>query len=124
MALATAADVVKALRRNLTADEEEQVESLLDEASDLVLGHLRCPPALPTPSPIVRVVASMVAAVLDRPATQPANANSLTAGPFGVQYTEGSTSNGPWLTAALKTRLAPYRCSVVSVPLVSERYES
>jgi hypothetical protein len=125
MALATAADVVKALRRDLTSEEDEFVDSQLDEASDLVIGYLRCA-TLPTPTPdaVVRVVAAMVAAVFDRPSTLP-NADSVNAGPYGWKFTEGSTSNGPWLTAALKMRLAPYRCGgMVSMPLVSERYES
>lgn len=121
MALATPADVVKILKRPLTEDEEQDVDSQLDEASDLVLGYLRCPPETPTPEAIVRVVAAMVVAVITRPPSQPANANQLTAGPYGMQFTEGSTSGGPWLTAALKMRLAPYRCSMQSVPLVSER---
>lgn len=123
MALATLEDVVKALRRDLTSQEEEGVDSLLDEASDLVLGYLRCPPPTPTPEAIVRVVASMVAAVL-RPSNVPENAESLTAGEYSMKLAEGSTSKSPWLTAALKMRLRPFRCSVVSVPLVSERFES
>ncbi|MFG1794136.1 hypothetical protein [Nocardia sp. NPDC049149] len=126
MALATAEDVVKALRRDLTGEEEEDLESLLDAASDLVLGHLYPKvPATPTPDGIVRVVADMVAAVLDRPKHQPQNADQLTAGEYGWKFTEGSTSGGPWLTAALKMRLRPFKgSSVVSVPLVSERFES
>lgn len=126
MALATQADVEAILGRPLTEAEADLVSSQLDEASDLVLGYLRCLTlADPTPEAIVRVVAAMVAAVITRPTTQPANADQLTAGPYSMRYTEGSTSGGPWLTAALKMRLAPYRCgSVVSVPLVSERYES
>jgi hypothetical protein len=122
--LATQADVEAILGRELTADEEALVSSQLDEASDLVLGYLRCPPATPTPSAIVRVVAAMVAAVITRPASTPANTESLTAGQYSQRFTEGSTSGGPWLTAVLKMRLRPYRCSMVSMPLVSERFES
>lgn len=124
MALATPEDVETALGRPLTPEEQEAVENQLEEASDLVLGYLKCPPAVPTPSAISRAVAAMVAAVINRPATQPANASQVTAGPYGMSYTEGSTSGGPWLTGALKMRLAPYRCSMVSVPLVSDRYSS
>jgi hypothetical protein len=126
VALATQADVEAILGRELTEQEAALVVSQLDEASDLVLGYLRCLTlATPTPDTVVRVVAAMVAAVITRPATQPANADQLTAGPYSMRYTEGSTSGGPWLTAALKMRLAPYRCgSMVSVPLVSERFES
>lgn len=122
MALATQADVVKALRRVLTTEEAEHVDDQLDEASDLVLGYLKCPPVAPTPDAIVRVVAAMVAALLNRPKTTPVNADQITAGEYGWKFTEGSTSDGPWLTSAQKMRLAPYRCSAVSVPLVSDRY--
>ncbi|WP_029925489.1 hypothetical protein [Nocardia otitidiscaviarum] len=124
MALATQADVETILGRPLTTEEAALVASQLDEASDLVLGYLKCPPATPTPDAVVRVVAAMVAAVITRPAHTPLNADQVNAGPYGWRFTEGSTAGGPWLTAALKMRLAPYRCSVASVPLVSERYES
>jgi hypothetical protein len=126
VALATQADVEAILGRELTEAEAALVSSQLDEASDLVLGYLRCPTlAVPTPEAIVRVVAAMVASVITRPTSQPYGADQLTAGPYSVRYTEGSTSGGPWLTAALKMRLAPYRCgSMVSVPMVSERFES
>lgn len=124
MALATPEDVEAALGRALTEAEQEAVANQLEEASDLVLGYLKCPPVIPTPDAIVRVVASIVAALLNRPKTQPLNAEQMSAGPYGTRFTEGSTSGGPWLTSALKMRLAPYRCSVVSVPLVSERYSS
>lgn len=126
MALATAADVETILGRVLTSKEADRVSSLLDEASDLVLGYLwPSVPATPTPDEIGRVVAAMVAAVFRRPAGQPENAEQLTAGEYGTRYVEGSTSGGPWLTAVLKMRLRPYRGgSMVSVPLVSERFES
>lgn len=124
MALATPVDVEKILGRPLTAEEQARVDSQLDEASDLALGYLGCPPPTPTPEAITRVVASMVAAVIERPKTQPANADSVNAGPYGWKFTEGSTSGGPWLTASQKMRLKPYRCTARSVPLVSERYES
>ncbi len=123
MALATQADVVKALRRDLTSQEEEDVDNLLDEASDLVLGYLKCPPPTPTPEAIVRATASMVAAVL-RPTNLPENAETLTAGEYSMKLAEGSTSKSPYLTAALKLRIRRWRCSMVSVPLSSERYES
>lgn len=124
MALATQEDVEAALGRSLTPEEAERVGNQLEEASDLVLGYLKCPPPTPTPDAITRVVASMVAALIMRPANQPVNADQVNAGPYGVRYTEGSTSSGPWLTSALKMRLSPYRCSMVSVPLASERYSS
>lgn len=125
MALASAADVEKALQRDLTTAEADHVEDQLEEASDLVLGYLGCPSiADPVPGPIVRVVASMVAALL-RSSAVPENTDQITAGEYSLRMTEGSTSKGPWLTKALMTRLHPYRCtSGVSVPLVSERFVS
>jgi hypothetical protein len=128
MALATQADVEAILNRPLTTPEATAAPSLLDEASDLVLGYLRCAElATPTPGPIIRVVAAMVAAVLRQPAaasSDPAyNAASLGTGPFTIGFVEGSTSGSPWLTAALKLRLRPYRCgAMVSVELGSDRY--
>lgn len=124
MALATAEDVAQALERDLTSTESDYVDTKLATASDLVIGYLRCTQVLdPVPDAVRRVVADMVAAVL-APAA-PANADSVTAGPYSLKFTEGSTSRTPYLTAALKMRLQPYRCgSMVSVPLVSERFES
>lgn len=124
MALATAEDVVQALERELTSTESDYIDAKLETASDLVIGYLRCDPDLdPVPDAVRRVVADMVAAVL-APAA-PANADSVTAGPFSMKYIDGSTSRAPYLTAALKMRLYRYKCgSAVSVPLVSERFES
>lgn len=123
MALANATDVEQALERELTGTEADYLDSKLEKASDLVLGYLKCGVLDPVPDAVRRVVADMVAAVLTP--TAPANADSVTAGPYSMRYTEGSTSRTPFLTAALKVRLQPYRCgSVVSVPLVSERFES
>lgn len=125
MALADPDDVEQALKRALSAEESEYIDTQLEEASDLVLGYLRCDAlASPTPGPVRRVVASMVAALL-RPTGIPENAEQLSAGEYSMKLAEGSTSKSPWLTAVQKMRLAPYRCgSAVSVPLVSERFES
>jgi hypothetical protein len=126
MALANPADVEAALRRSLTPEELEWISGLLETASDLVIGYLHpCPIPTPTPEAISRVVADMVAAVLERPGGDTAaNVSSATMGPFSVGFTPGSTSPGPYLTVALKERLAPFRCGtgMVSVQLGSERY--
>lgn len=123
MALASAEDVEQALERRLTAHESAYVDTKLDTASDLVLGYLKCGALNPVPDAVRRVVADMVAAVLAPSA--PVNADSVTAGPYSLKFTEGSTSRTPYLTAALKVRLQDYRCgSVVSVPLASERFTS
>lgn len=127
MALASADDVAQALERDLTSTESDYVDTKLATASDLVIGYLRCEAAGldPVPDAVRRVVADMVAAVLSGASSAPANADSVTAGPYSVKYTDGSTSRAPYLTAALKMRLEPFRCgSMRSVPLVSERFTS
>lgn len=126
MALATLADVATALGRPLTAGEEAKAPPWLDEASDLVVGYLHpCPIAEPTPGPIKRVVAAMVAALLTPTTTAnlPTNATSLAAGPYSVGLSPDAAGPGPVLTARLKMRLRPYRCGngMVSVGLGSER---
>lgn len=125
MALADADDVEQALQRGLTATESEYIDTQLEEASDLVLGYLRCEElASPIPGAVTRVVASMVAALL-RPSGILENADTVTAGEYSMKFAEGSTSKSPYLTAVQKMRLVPYRCgSAVSVPLASERFES
>lgn len=125
MALAELADIEKALRRELTDSEAESVDGLAETASDLVVGYLfPCPIPDPTPSAIVRVVADMVVAVLNRPTSVLPDTQSLNAGMFSANLTPGSTSQGPYLTAAFKQRLKPFRCGngMVSVQLGSERY--
>lgn len=121
MALATEDDVAAALGSPPTTD----VETLLEEASDLVLGYLRCPDLDPVPPAVARVVASMVVSALTRAPGMASIApgDSLTAGPYSVSA--GDSSAGTvWLTNGLKMRLRPYRCgSVISVGLQSELYD-
>lgn len=125
MALATILDVEDALGRELDESESGRVESLLDRSSDLVIGYLHpCVVPSPTPGAVTRVVAEMATSALLRPAATTGEAQSLNSGPFGVTYVQGTTGSGPYLTAALKSRLAPFRCGsgMVSVQLGSERY--
>jgi hypothetical protein len=121
MALATGDDVAAALGSSPTSD----VETLLEEASDLVLGYLHCPDLDPVPPAVSRVVASMVASALNRAPGMASIApgDSLTAGPYTAS--SGASSAGTvWLTNGLKMRLRPYRCgSVISVSLQSELYD-
>lgn len=129
MALASASDVESALGRALLEDED--VSTLLDEASDLVAGYLGYAPD-PAPLPVARVVASMVVAVMTKPAATAADYGTLISGGYNVARetmpvkvgVESATTTGPWLTAALKMRLRPYRSaatrSVFSIDLAPE----
>lgn len=113
MALASEVDVENALGRSLTASED--VSTLLETASDLVIGYLRSTPD-PVPDPVARVVADMVAAVINRPAQttadyQASGYNVIREASVVKVGMESATSTGPWLTKALKTRLEPYRTS-------------
>lgn len=125
MAYAVEADVEVALRRDLTDDETATVGGVLDGASDLIDGYLYpCTVPDPTPGAVTRVVADIAAAVLSRPAGLMPDTSNMTAGPYQVGFASGSTSLGPYLTAALKQRLAPFRCGngMASVQLGSERF--
>lgn len=112
MALASEDHVEDALGRALTSSEN--VSTLLESASDRVVGYLRYTPN-PVPAPVARVVGEMVAAVLLKPAVNSADygvsngynvqRETLTA-KVGV---DTSTSIGPWLTAQQKLALNPYR---------------
>lgn len=124
MALATLTDVENALGRELA--DGEDVSTLIEEASDLVisyLGHDVSDTAVP--GPIARAVATMVAAVITKPAVTTADyaatgyntAREQTAIRVGI---ESATTTGPWLTASLKMRLRPYRTAAFSVQLGSE----
>ena len=125
MALATEDDVEAALGRSLTSDED--VTTLLEEASDLVVAYLNTTPD-PVPGAVSRAVATMVAAVVTKPAVSTSDYNAggyhtsqaQTAIRVGV---ESATTTGPWLTQSLKERLRPYRISVRTLGLVSELWE-
>lgn len=118
MALAETADVATALGRTLTTSETAQAPSLLEEASDLVVGHLGCDPtdeeADPTvPAAVTRVVARMVARVFSQPTEVVGSEGTTeTVGPFSrtTRYGAGTTSGNPWLAGTDKVALRPYRC--------------
>ena len=127
MMLATEDDVRMALRRELTESEVMWLNGLLDEASDQVVAYLH-PweiPMDPTPPPIVRVVAAMVAAVLSRPASILPDTQSLSADAYGVTFSAGANSRGPYLSEQFKDRLRPYKLlgggGLVVVEMSSER---
>ena len=115
MSLASDSDVENALGRSLA--ESEDVSTLLEEASDLVVGYLGYTPD-PVPSPVARVVATMVVAVLNKPTVTTADySTSGRDSGYSVarEYAavrvgnESATSSGPWLTASLKMRLRRFR---------------
>lgn len=124
MALATQDDVEAALGRSLTSTEEGTIDSLLEEASDLVVGYLGNTPD-PVPDAVIRATATVVVAVLTKPSITVANYdaggyNSAREAAGVFVGNESATSSGPWLTNALKQRLKPYRVAVRCVPVVSE----
>ena len=127
MALATSDDVVAALGRSLTSAESTIVVSLLDRASDRVLGYLGHYPD-PVPGPVARVVAEMVVAVFNKPTVTTANYDA-TGYSTSREYAqvavgvESATSSGPWLTKSQKLVLDLFRPGVRSVGMVSEAGE-
>jgi hypothetical protein len=121
--MASVDDVKAALRRDLAADDLLYLDDLLQEASDLVTGYLY-PSEVPTPTPgpISRVVAAMAAVVLTRPSQILPETQSLQADGFGVTFTPGGNTPGPYLTLALKARLRPYQGGTTSVLMEGDRY--
>ena len=124
MALATTDDVTDALGRALTQAESATVEYLLDQASDLVVGYLGATPD-PVPGAVARVVATMVVAVYLKPYTNTAdygvNGYNVIKESMPIKVgIESATTEGPWLTNALKMRLRPYRLGAFSVEMRSE----
>lgn len=111
MALATEDDVENALGRALTSSED--VSTLLESASDRVVGYLRFTPD-PVPAPVARVVGEMVAAVLTKPAV---TTSDYGANGYNVQREvatvrvgqESATTTGPWLTKSQKLVLNQFR---------------
>lgn len=116
MALATSQDVVDRLGRPLSTDEAARVTGLLDEASVMVEGWLRCVPD-PVPDAVKVVVSRMVARVLavggaDNAPEPGVSQLQATMGIFGVNrsFSSDATSGGVWLTKQDKSTLRPYGC--------------
>jgi hypothetical protein len=126
MALAYDTDVEARLGRDLTAAEDEQVDTLLDEASDLVIGycHTDFEPGNPYPEPVTRVVAGMVARTLLASAVDDPFTEQQANGPFSRTRSAAATTGDVWLTGADKIKLRPYRVGggLSSAQLVGERY--
>lgn len=116
MALATSQDVVDRLGRPLSTDETARVTGLLDEASVMVEGWMRCVPD-PVPDAVKIVVSRMVARVLavggaDNAPEPGVSQLQATMGIFGVNrsYSSDATSGGVWLTKQDKATLRPFGC--------------
>lgn len=116
MAFADTSDVEAALGRDLTSAEEASVDTLLEEATDLLIGYLGCTPD-PVADAVIRVCARMVARVFAQAASGSApvpgtTQTQQTAGPFSqsTSFATGSATGSPWLASADKTALKPYRC--------------
>jgi hypothetical protein len=117
VALATDDDVVAVLGRSLTSSENNRVDYLLEEASDLVVSYINQTPN-PVPGAVKRAVASMVAAVFLKPSISTADYSASgykESQEFAQVHvgTESATTTGPWLTKALRQRLNPFRRPVV-----------
>lgn len=114
MAFAIDDDVADVLGRALTASEANVVDNLCEQATDLVVGYGVPDTINPVPGAVKRVVATMVAAVFNKPsltvADYQANGYSTQLESATVKVgVDGNTTTGPWLTNALKMRLNPYR---------------
>lgn len=122
MALATQDDVEARLGRPLSDTEAEKLESLLSDASALLIGYTGqdFEPA-PYPGAVVGVVARMVARSLAAGDRAP-GMQSETRGPFSWTFAADSSGAELWLTKADKVMLRPYRSGLSSVQFYSERY--
>lgn len=116
-AFAKSGDVVKALRRPLTSAESPYVAGVIAEAQDLVCAFIRrdedyWETAEDVPGAVRRTVARMAARVFQQAGQQVGvTQQQQAAGPFstGLSYGSGANAGSPWLAAADKTRLKPYR---------------
>lgn len=121
MSLADIDDLELVLGRELTPDEATRAGLLLEEASDLVVGYLGWEPIPDViPGAVVRVVAQIAATALTAPQSPYPEGTTASAGPYSFKW--GGDSSNLYLTNALKLRLRPYRISMNSIPLGSDRY--
>lgn len=121
MVLATQADVEKRLGRDLTDDELERLDGLLEEASLLVEGYLGTEYTTDIPDAVVVVVSRIVARAFTSPsaALLPEGARSAAAGTYNVSF--GDARTNLWLSKADKTTLRNLGGGFNSILLKSER---
>lgn len=116
-------DVENRLRRDLTADEEEYLPGMIEEAQLLVVSYLGCGPepyesSDDVPAAVRVVTSRMIARVIQEAESTPpeyfgASQVGETAGPFSQQITfdKNSRLGSPWIAKADRETLDPYRCS-------------
>lgn len=125
MAVELLAAVEAALGRNLGEAELRRVEHLAVGARALVRGHLRQDPPADAAQTITYVEAQMIIRALDRAAANDTGVSSQTfhSGPYQTtqSFSTDSQGGGVWLTRQDQIMLAPWRITMASVPLVSER---
>ena len=123
MAFAVQADVEARLRRVLTTEESTYIYPQIAEAQALVIGYVGTDFSTldAIPGAVTIVTSRMVARVLEAGAG--GSTQQQSAGPFSTSFVSGSTSGNPWLAAADKITLKPYRVmgGAVSVALRSDR---
>jgi hypothetical protein len=121
--LATEADVVARLGRDLSDTEEERLPGLLEEASLLVEGYLGVVYTEDDviPEAVVVVVSRIVARAFTAPNQQllPEGARSATAGIYSVSF--GGDRTNLWLSKADKLSLRNLFSGMNSIPLKSDR---
>lgn len=125
MALASSDDVIDHLGRDLTTTEAAQVDAVLDEASDLIIGYCRTDfEPSPYPGAVIRVTAAVASRALIAASAGDPFVQQQTAGPFSLTRNAAAASGDVWLTGADKIKLRPYRRGggLTSVELVGERY--
>lgn len=126
MLLADASDVADRLRRALTTDENEHVDTVLEEASIIVEAYLKTRGLAPYESeddvpPIVTLVVSRMAArALTANPMIPESTGTLQAGQFSANLSE-AYSSAVYLSRRDKELLVGVSGSGVSMVMVSER---
>lgn len=126
MLLAEESDVVDRLRRPLTTEEEEHVDTVLLEASVIVEAYLQTRGITPyedaadIPAIVTLVVSRMAARALTANPLIPESTGNLQAGPFQAQLSE-AYSTAVYLSRRDKELLVGVTGSMMSIGLISDR---
>lgn len=126
MLLAEDSDVVDRLRRPLSTEEQELVDTVLEEASIIVEAYLQTRGIAPyeaaedIPPIVTLVVSRMAARALTSNPLIPETTGSLQAGPFQAQLSE-AYSTAVYLSRRDKELLVGVTGSMMSVSFISER---